>query len=187
MTRVVYRTATTLTGQLADADGSLAWLFAAGEPTGDDHEAFLAGVGALVEGSTTYEWVLREADLLARPEQWQAFYGGRPTYVLTSRDLPVPAGADVRFVRGPVADHLDGIRAAAAGLDVWVVGGGDVAGQLLDAGALDEVVVHVAPATLEGGAPLLPRRLGPDRLRLESADRQGAFARLRYSVLPAPG
>ncbi|GAB2936724.1 dihydrofolate reductase family protein [Rhodococcus aerolatus] len=184
MTRVVYRTATTLTGQLADPDGSLAWLFEAGEPTGDDHEEFVAGVGVMVEGSTTYEWVLRETDLLARPQQWQDFYGDRPTYVLTTRALPVPAGADVRFVRGPVAAHLDEIRTAAGGLDVWVVGGGDVAGQLLDVGALDEVVVHVAPATLADGAPLLPRRLGPDRLRLVSVAHQGAFARLRYAVLP---
>lgn len=184
---MVYRTATTLTGQLADDDGSLAWLFASGEPTGDDHEAFVAGVGVLVEGSTTYEWVLREADLLTHPSRWQDFYGDRPTYVLTTRALPVPEGADVRFVAGPVARHLTEIRSAAGGGDVWVVGGGDVAGQLVDIGALDEVVVHVAPATLAGGAPLLPRRLGPDRLRLEAADRLGGFARLRYTVLPAPG
>jgi dihydrofolate reductase len=53
---------------------------------------------------------------------------------------------------------------AAAGRNVWIVGGGDLAGQFADAGLLDEVLVTIAPVTLGAGAPLLPRRL---ELRLE--------------------
>lgn len=45
------------------------------------------------------------------------------------------------------------------------------------------IAVSVAPAVLAGGAPLLPRVLGADRLELRSAEKAGPFARLVYSVL----
>ncbi len=105
--------------------------------------------------------------------------------MFTTRSLTTPEGADVRFVSGPVADALPAIRAAAGEGDVWVVGGGDLAGQFLDAGALDEIALSVAPVFLTGGAPLLPRRLTSDRLRLLSAHATGQFARLVYAVAPA--
>ena len=105
-------------------------------------------------------------------------------FVFTSRDLPAPAGADIRFISGPVAEALPTIRAAAGDGDIWVVGGGDLAGQFLDAGALDEVRLSVAPVALTGGAPLLPRRVESDRLRLKSATAVGQFARLVYEVTP---
>jgi dihydrofolate reductase len=182
--RMIYNTATSLSGYIADEDSSLAWLFAVDAEQVPDHDAFLAGIGVLISGSTTYEWVLREEDLVAHPEKWPAYYGDRPFYVFTTRDLPVPAGADVRFVRGDVREALPTIREAAGDRDAWVVGGGDLAGQLLDVGALDEVQLSVAPAALTGGAPVLPRRVGPDRLRLRDVQRYGQFAHLVYDVLP---
>jgi dihydrofolate reductase len=66
---------------------------------------------------------------------------------------------------------------------VWLVGGGELVGQLFDAGALDEVALTVAPVFLDGGAPLLPRRIESDRLRLLSAAAHGQFARLVYEVV----
>jgi len=183
--RVIYNTATTLNGYIADEENSLAWLFAVESASMPDHAAFLEPVTVLVMGSTTYEWVLREEDLLAHPEKWPDYFGRRPQFVFTTRDLPVPEGADVRFVRGPVADALPAIRRAAGDGDAWVVGGGDLAGQLLDAGALDEVQLSVAPAALTGGAPVLPRRIGPDRLHLRSAERFDQFVHLVYDVRPA--
>lgn len=182
MGKIVFDTAVTLNGFLADEQNSLAWLFAVDGGDQPDEGLLPTGATVLVEGSTTYEWLLREQDLLAHPEKWQDFHGEKPTFVFTRRDLPVPAGADIRFVRGAVADSLPTIRAAAGDGDVWVVGGGDLAGQFLDAGALDEIAVSVAPATLAGGAPLLPRIVGSDRLRLESATKVGQFARLIYRV-----
>lgn len=70
--------------------------------------------------------------------------------------------------------------------DIWIVGGGDLAGQFLDADALDEIALSVAPVALTGGAPLLPRRVGSERLRLTSATAVGPFARLVYAVAAAP-
>ncbi len=185
MGRFLYDTATTIDGWIADEDHSLEWLFAVEGGDEPDEGLFPSGAAVMVEGSSTYEWVLRAEDLLEHPEKWQGFHGERPVFVFTTRDLPVPAGADVRLVRGPVTEVLPAIREAAGDGDVWIVGGGDLAGQFLDAGALDEVAVSVAPATLGAGAPLFPRRVGSDRLRLRSAERVGQFARLVYDVAPA--
>ena len=138
----------------------------------------------LVEGSTTYEWVLAHERLLERPERWTELFAAKPTFVFTTRSLPVPVGADVRFVRGPVGEALPAIRAAAGEGDIWVMGGGDLAGQFLDAGALDAIALSVAPVALTGGAPVLPRRVGSARLRLVEARPAGPFARLLYDVLP---
>jgi dihydrofolate reductase len=186
MTRVIFYTASTLNGFLADDDDSLEWLFAApgGEGGDSDFRSFLSGIGALVQGSSTYQWVVAHEDLMSHPENWPAFYGDRPTWVFTSRDLPMVAGADLRVASGRVADTWDEIRRSAGHRDVWVVGGGDLAGQFADVGLLDEIRVSFAPATLPSGKPLLPRTLGADRLTLTAVRQSGSFAELTYAVGP---
>ena len=72
---------------------------------------------------------------------------------------------------------------AAGDRNVWIVGGGDLAGQFADAGLLDEVIVSIAPVTLGGGAPLLPRRI---ELHLDELGRNGDFASARFSVVRPP-
>lgn len=184
MGHIIFDSATTLNGWIADEHNSLDWLFAV--DGGDQPEAglFPEHARVLVEGSTTYEWVLAQENLLARPERWQELYGDKPTFVFTTRDLPIPAGADVRLVSGAVADVLPEIRAAADGGDIWVVGGGELAAAFLDVGALDRIALSIAPVALTGGAPVFPRRVESDRLRLLSADAYGQFARIVYEVLP---
>lgn len=187
MTKVIYNTATTLDGYLADAADSLEWLFAvpgADEATAD-FGAFLDTIGVLVMGSTTYEWIVRHESLLEHPDRWQAFYGDRLAVVLTSKARDAVIGARLRFHAGSVADIWPEIAEAAGDKDVWLVGGGDVVGQFADAGLLDEVRVSIAPATLGAGRPLLPRRIGSDRLRLEAVEQRGQFAELVYRVTQA--
>lgn len=73
--------------------------------------------------------------------------------------------------------------AAAGGRNVWIVGGGDLAGQFFDARLLDELIIQVASVTLGRGAPLLPRRIDDPSLRLRSAEVYGeGFVELRYDL-----
>jgi dihydrofolate reductase len=66
---------------------------------------------------------------------------------------------------------------------VWIVGGGELAGQFHDAGLLDELIVQVGSVTLSAGKPLLPRIITSPPLRLVSAQAVGTgFAELRYEV-----
>lgn len=144
-----YSVASSLDGFVAAPGDDLEWLLRFGfEPFQEHHDRFLADVGVLVMGATTYEWLLEHDDTWAYPD--------RPTWVFTSRAFPVPGGADVRFVSGDVARHHDAIVASAGGRDVWVVGGGLLAAQYQQAGILDELRVTVMPIALGAGAPLLP-------------------------------
>ncbi|WP_027929056.1 dihydrofolate reductase family protein [Amycolatopsis thermoflava] len=188
MTRIVYYTSTSLDGYLADAENSLDWLFAVegGAEAIAEGDAFVSGVTVLVEGSTTYRWLVEHEDLLAHPDKWQTFYGDRKTFVFTTRDdLPVVPGADVEFVSGPVSDHIDHILAAAGGGDVWVVGGGALAAAFAAIGKLDEIHLSIAPVTLTAGAPLLPAALNSSRLRLVEVHKTGQFIKAKYSLTPA--
>ncbi|GHF09811.1 dihydrofolate reductase family protein [Pseudolysinimonas yzui] len=184
MGKILFDTATTINGWIADENNSLAWLFAVEDGEQPDAALLPANATVLVEGSTTYEWMLAELGLLEHLEKWADFHRDRPTFVFTTRQLPTPTGADIRFVSGSVADALPAIRHAAGDGDIWVIGGGDLAGQFFDAGALDEIALSVAPVALTGGAPLFPRRVESDRLQLVSAEKVGQFARLVYAVTP---
>lgn len=182
--RIVYETATSVDGWIADQQNSLSWLFAV--PIEEADQASLAPPAAPVQvmGSTTYLWVVEEMGALEDPQKWSEAFAPADVFVFTTRDLPVPEGTEVTFLSGDVADHLGNLRTAAAGGDIWVVGGGDLAAQFLEAGALDEIVLSVAPIMLGSGAPLFPRRLEADRLTLVSATQAGQFARLVYRVTP---
>lgn len=182
MGRIIFDTATTLNGFLADDDHSLAWLFAVDGGDDPDETLLPQHASIMVEGAHTYEWGLREWDAVADAGTWHEFHGDRPLFVFSSRELPVPEGADVRFLRGTVAEALPQLREAAGDGDIWVVGGGDLAGQFLDAGALDEIAISIAPVALPSGAPLLPRRVESDRLTLVETRRVGQFARLVFRV-----
>lgn len=185
MPKTIFHTATTMNGFLADDDDSLSWLFAV--PGADDAENamadFMRTIGVFVMGATTYEWIMRFEES-ERPGMWVESYGALPCFVVTHRQLPIPAGGDVRFVAGPVTGYWDGIVQAAGDRDVWLVGGGDLVGQFDDAGRLDEVRVSIAPVVLPSGRPLLPRRIESDRLELRSVAQAGQFAELVYAVRP---
>lgn len=76
------------------------------------------------------------------------------------------------------------MQAAAGGKNLWIVGGGDLAGQFHDAGLLDELIIQIGSVTLGTGKPLLPRRLVDPPLRLMSARHLGpGMAELRYEVV----
>lgn len=185
-----FYTATSIDGFIADEADSLEWLFQV--PAGGDdvgHEArfaaFFERVGAMAMGSTTYEWVLANDQLLEQPEKWGGYYGATPCWVFTTRELPAIDGADLQFVQGDVAPiHADMVEAASGG-NIWIVGGSDLAGQFADAGLLDEIQLSIAPVTLGGGAPLLPRRLLATDLTLVSLERQGQFVAATYRVTRA--
>jgi dihydrofolate reductase len=72
---------------------------------------------------------------------------------------------------------------AAGDKNLWIVGGGDLAGQFYDAGLLDELVVQIASVALGGGAPLFPRRVDPPLQWLSAKTYGHNFAELHYRVV----
>ncbi len=188
MRRTQYYCATSLDGYIAEADDTLDWLMKyEGSFEGDDvepiegsYERFYEGVGALVMGSATYEFVLGH---LTGGSEWP--YRGKPTWVLSSRDLPEPEGedVDVRIVSARVVDIYDEMIDAAGDRDLWVVGGGNVASQFADEGLLDEVLVTVVPVVLGVGKPLFDRRVPGGPMHLIGTRRfDSGMVELRYEI-----
>src|SRR6185503_19380774 len=95
MILVHYYAAQTLDGFIAEPDDTLDWLLSyEGHFEGADsdegqagYDSFYEGIGALVMGSTTYEWVLVHGG------EWP--YAGRPSWVLSARELERPQGEEV--------------------------------------------------------------------------------------------
>lgn len=180
-----YYTAASLDGFIATPDDSLEWLFPLGDIAQTSYPAFIQDIGALAMGSATYEWMLRHVvgPQATRPQPWPYT---QPAWVFSSRSLSGVPGADIRFVRGDVRPVHAEMVAAARGKNVWIVGGGDLAGQFHDHGLLDELFVQVGSVTLGAGKPLLPRAIVQPPLRLVSVRAVGTgFAELHYEV-PRP-
>jgi dihydrofolate reductase len=181
MSLTQYYTATTLDGFIADPDDSLAWLFTRDQDRDGplNYAAFIAEVGAIAMGRTTYDWIL-EHELAGKDPSDRTWPYDLPCWVFTHRRATVVPGADVRFTSAAVAAVHAEMTAAAEGKNLWVAGGGDLAGQFADEDLLDELIVYVAPVTLGRGKPLLPRSI---ELRLEETARNGDFVCARYAVV----
>ncbi len=174
-----YYVASSIDGYIADPAGSLDWLLQFDDVPGltEHYEAFMADVGAVAMGRTTYEFVLREG-----MDSWP--YSAQRTWVFTHRELPTVPGADIELTQDDVADVHARMVEAAAGKNVWLVGGGGLVAQFAERGLLDEIWLGIAPVVLGGGAPLLPARL-PGNLRLADVTRfPSDFVEMRYTVTP---
>jgi dihydrofolate reductase len=148
--------ATSLDGYIARSGGGLDWLKQV-EQEGEDYgyAAFAASVDALILGRKTYDTVLGFG-------AWP--YEGKRVAVLTRRP-PAPRFGE-EFLSGTPAEIL----AKLAGVRRAYVDGGDVIGQFLSAGLIDELTISTVPILLGAGIPLfrgngLERRLVLQRSR----------------------
>src|SRR5690625_4660044 len=120
MGQIIYETATSLDGYLADPANSLSWLFTV--PGGDDPRLAPPRAAVQVMGSTTYEWVLHELGAVENMDAWGTAMPEVQTVVFTTRNLPNSGGTAVRFMSGDVAAALPQLREMAGNGIIWVVG-----------------------------------------------------------------
>jgi dihydrofolate reductase len=148
--RVTIHMAASLDGFIARRDGSTGWLETRDEYAGGEEmdpalvEAFLKSIDCYVMGSKTYETALNFA---AKGLGW--VYGDKPTFVLTSRELS-PVRETVQFYSGDLAELVND-RLRPAYRNIWVVGGGKVAGECLRLGLADEIRYSILPVLIGDG------------------------------------
>ena len=168
---------------MATEDHSLEWLFPLADLEKTSYPAFISEVGAIAMGSSTYEWLLKHAVKPGAADEGAWPYS-QPTWVFTSRQLEAPADADIRFVEGDVRPVHAQMKKIADTRNIWVMGGGDLAGQFFDAGLLDELIIQIGSVSLGRGNPVFPRRVLSPVLQLASASRIGqGMAELRYEIV----
>ncbi len=143
--KTIYYVAASLDGLIAGPGGDLSWLETY---TGTDEDygfrEFIDSIETLVMGSKTYEQLVEFGP-------WP--YGEKPTYIATKRDLPPAEGAELRFRDGRSSALLQEIKCESHG-DIWLVGGGALAGDMLENNLIDEVRLFVIPVLLGEGVPL---------------------------------
>jgi riboflavin biosynthesis pyrimidine reductase len=144
----------------------------------DDQRAHRRGLGLpehplVVTWSRTLEIPL-DVPLFSEP--------ATPVAVYTSSDADAPEGVEVRRIASLAAIPAD---LAARGMPaVSCEGGPRLLRELAAAGAIDELLLTLAPLLAAGGAPsiLMGRALaGPARLELRSVHRAADHLFLRYS------
>lgn len=176
--KTIYFAASSLDGFISDKNNSLDWLFQFGEPKGNYIENFVKTVGALAMGSGTYEWMCNSLPGFG-DGQWPYKV---PAFVFSTRNLSVYPGADIRFVKGDVNSVHQMMAIEAKDKNIWIVGGGELAGKFYDAQLLDELIIQFVSVTLGEGVPLFPRNMKKP-LKLESVQRlDQEFVEVRYSV-----
>jgi dihydrofolate reductase len=179
MGKVLWHTMMSLDGFVAGPNDEMGWVFDVDGGSGEAAGEVLASAGALLVGRRTQDVEDRDQP---------GFYGGRfrgPFFVLRHdppADPPVVKGVTGRFLDVGIEEGVAIAREAAGGGDVIVLGA-NVARQCLEAGLLDEIIVHVAPVLVGAGVRLFDRADGgPVRLEPVSTVVEGETTVLRYSV-----
>jgi dihydrofolate reductase len=154
--RVTIHMAASLDGFIARKDGSVDWLETSDEFAGGEIlepgfvEAFLKTIDCYVMGSRTYETAM---GFEAKGLGWA--YGDKPTFVLTSRDLPRTRD-NVEFYSGDLTQFVNG-RLRPRFRNIWFVGGGVVCGECLRLGLADEVRYSILPIVIGDGIQFFER------------------------------
>ena len=165
---IIAYVAVSLDGYIAAEDGTVSFLDDFGSEEYDFH-GFFDRIDALVMGATTYVQVLGFG--------WP--YGDLPCLVLTNRRLEEAEGATVTFSD---ADTGAAIRTLAGDVDggVWIVGGGRVISDALEAGVVDELELYVMPVALGSGIPLFAEPFDGGLDLIEAHGFTNGVVRLRY-------
>ena len=181
--RVTIHMAASLDGFIARKDGSVDWLETSDEFEGGRTmepafvESFLMTIDCYVMGSRTYETALR---FEARGLGWT--YGDKPTFVLTSRELPRIRDT-VELHSGDLTQFVDA-RLRPAFRSIWFVGGGAVSGECLRLGLADEVRYSILPVLIGDGIPFFDKLDGDVALHLAEVNAyKSGMVELRYEVV----
>ena len=174
--------AASLDGFIARRDGRVDWMETADEFAGGETmdpgmiETFLKSIDCYVMGSRTYETALA---FEAKGFGWA--YGDKPVFVLTNRQLP-RTRKTVEFHSGDLSEFVNG-RLRPAFRNIWVAGGGVVAGECLRRGLADELRYSILPVVIGEGIPFFAQLDRDVALHLaEVKGYKNGMVALRYEV-----
>lgn len=144
---IVY-VATSADGFIARNDGSVDWLESPRLKGSYGMGAFYRTIDTCVLGRKTYEQAVKfgMAD----------GYQGKKNYVL-SRTVKKVKSPKISVVGDDVAAVAQRLR-AENGKHIWLVGGAELIAGFLDAGEVDEFMIHVIPHLIGEGIPLISPR-----------------------------
>jgi dihydrofolate reductase len=122
--------------------------------------------------------------------EWRGWWGEDPpfhvpVFVLTHHErepLELQGGTTFHFVTDGIESALSQAREAAGDQNVHVAGGASAVNQYLAAGLLDELLLHVVPIVLGGGARLF-ENVGDPKLEPVEVVASPAVTHVRYRAV----
>jgi dihydrofolate reductase len=172
--RIIVNIGTSADGYIARPDGDLEWLTSRPAPEGFyGMNDFMKSIDTRLLGRKTYEASLRMG----------AKFESKSRYIIFSRHAPpADAPSGVEFVSDAIGPFVGRLR-EQPGKNIWLMGGGELIASFLDAQAIDEFVISVAPMFIGDGIPLIGRRHRHVPLDLHSAERfEDGLVQLHYRV-----
>lgn len=145
MSKVLWHVTMSLDGIISVPGDELGWMndYISPNPTAEN---VVGQIGAVLMGARTYQGAKTEAGKV---------YGGAmtgPQFVLTHA-APDTAASGFTFVSGDIGAAVRRVKAAAGDRYVAILGA-NTAKQVLIAGLLDEILVHMVPVLLGDGVRL---------------------------------
>jgi dihydrofolate reductase len=171
--KITFGGASSLDGYLARPDDAVDWLL-----WGDEAQAVMAdfwkNIDTVLMGRKTYEVALRSG-------QGGGDYPGVETYVFSRTLQPGRAGS-VTVVADDAVAFVGDLK-QQAGKDICLMGGGELARPLFEAGLIDELGFNVHPALLGAGIPAFhPMNRETDLELLECRPFKNGCVLVRYRV-----
>ena len=173
--KIIVYIATSADGYIARTDGSVDWLERPRTAGDYGMKEFFKSIDTILFGRKTFDQSLK----FDRKSVERNLAKTR-NYVFTHK--PPRSKLNVTFVNEPIKDFTNGLR-ATPGKDIWMMGGGGIIGSFLDAGELDEFIIHVIPTFIGEGIPLIaPRHRSVELSLLSTHAYEDGVVRLHYRV-----
>jgi dihydrofolate reductase len=172
--KIVVSIATSADGFIARSDGSVDWLDRPRTARDYGMSDFFKSIDTILWGRKTY-------DMALGMKGGGGFGGKTKNYVFTHHP-PVHSKAKIEFVNEPINEFAARLR-AVPGKDIWMMGGGGLIASFLDAGELDEFIIHVIPTFIGEGIPLIAAKKRTVELSLLSTHAyEDGVVRMHYAV-----
>jgi dihydrofolate reductase len=177
--KVLWHTMLSLDGFVAGVDDDMGWAFDVDTGSSQTVGEVVRSTGALLVGRRT-----QDVEDRLQP----GFYGGAfrgPFFVLRHdppAQPPVVKGVTGQFLDTSIDEALMLAKKAAAGGNVVILGA-NIARQCLEAGLLDEIIVHVSPVLVGEGVRFFESAgSAPIKLEALSSHQEGETTVLRYAT-----
>jgi dihydrofolate reductase len=172
MRKLTFGVATSLDNFIARKDHAVDWLYWSDDVTAI-MEAFWKNIDTVLMGRKTYKVSMKLGG--------GGSYPGVKTYVF-SRTLTAMANKQLEIVPDDAVEFVRRLK-DQPGKDICLMGGGELAKPLFEAGLIDEIGLNVHPVLLGSGTPLfLEMNRQVDLELLECRALKGGCVLLRYKV-----
>ena len=181
--KIIVYIASSADGYIARPDGDIEWL---NRIHTVDHgiRKFYDTIDTILWGRKTYDWALAYQKKTGSKE---SPFDKNVTNYIFSRKPPKKQAPGVTFVSEPVKTFARKLR-TKPGKHIWMMGGGELIASFLDAGEIDEFDIHVMPAFIGKGIPLIaPRHRDIQLCLLTSRKFSDGVVRLHYQVSNSNG